>query len=105
MIELAHLTDSQLLGPHVEPLEFSHSARFTQAIQMVCRKLSLHTKLTIIPAHASEVNTVAFEFFQGVIPDLFIVQDSEKTRALTQAAWFGSSQPQFPRRVAGQQPL
>ena len=60
---------------------------------MVCRKLSLHTKLTIIPAHASEVNTVAFEFFQGVIPDLFIVQDSEKTRALTQAAWFGSSQP------------
>ncbi|APJ91930.1 extracellular solute-binding protein [Escherichia coli] len=81
------------IGVFCEPLEFSHSARFTQAIQMVCRELSLHTKLTIIPAHASEVNTVAFEFFQGGIPDLFIVQDSEKTRALTQAAWFGSSRP------------
>ncbi|MGE9527489.1 extracellular solute-binding protein, partial [Escherichia coli] len=33
-----------------------------------------------------------FDFFRGAIPDLFIVQDSEKTRALTQASWFGSSQ-------------
>lgn len=80
------------IGVFCERLEFSHSARFTQAIQETCRELSPLTKLTILPAHASEANTVAFDFFRGAIPDLFIVQDSERTRALTQAAWFGSSQ-------------
>lgn len=56
------------IGVFCEPLEFAHSARFTQAIQKVCRELSTHTKLTVIPAHASEVNTVAFDFFRGRYP-------------------------------------
>jgi hypothetical protein len=35
-------------------------------------------------------NTVAFDF-SAALPDIFITQDSDKTRAVTQAAWFGSS--------------
>lgn len=79
------------IGVFCEPLEYAHSTCFIQAIQETCRALSPHTKLTILPALASESNTVAFDFFRGAPPDLFIVQNSDKTRALTQAAWFGSS--------------
>ena len=39
-----HCSSTGHIGVFCEPLEFSHCARFTQAIQMVCRKLSLHTK-------------------------------------------------------------
>ena len=48
-------------------------------------------KLTVLSSQAGESNTVAFDFFRGVPPDIFITQDSDKTRAVTQAAWFGSA--------------
>lgn len=34
---------------------------------------------------------MAFDFFLTSPPDVFITQDSEKTRAIMQAAWFGSA--------------
>lgn len=83
----------QHIGVFCDPLNYAHSASFVQAIQERCQSVSQHTKLTILAASASESTTIAFEFFRSNPPDLFIVQDSEKTRALTQAAWFGSPDP------------
>ena len=81
------------IGIFCEPLEYAHSACFVQAIQETCRTVSPQAKLTVLSSQAGESNTVAFDFFRGVPPDIFITQDSDKTRAVTQAAWFGSAQP------------
>ncbi len=80
------------IGVFCDPLEYTNSARFAQSIRETCTKLSPQTQLSIFPAHVSEFNSLAFDFFRKYPPDLFIAQDTEKTRALTQAAWFGSTQ-------------
>lgn len=79
------------LGVFCEPIEFTHSERFTTAIQGICCTLSPATKVTFLSTRSGECHTVAFDFFLTSPPDVFITQNSEKTRAIMQAAWFGSA--------------
>lgn len=81
------------VGVLCEPLTYTNSRCFVDALKNTLAQLSPSTQLTVMPSPASECHTAAFTFFADQPPQILIAQDTEKGRCLTQAAYLGSADP------------
>lgn len=81
------------VGVLCEPLTYTNSRCFVDALKNTLAQLSPSTQLTVIPSPANECHTAAFAFFADQPPQILIAQDTEKGRCLTQAAYLGSAAP------------
>ncbi|MGL5385571.1 MAG: extracellular solute-binding protein [Serratia sp. (in: enterobacteria)] len=81
------------VGVLCEPLTYTNSRCFVDALKNTLAQLSPSTQLTVMPSPASECHTAAFAFFADQPPQILIAQDTEKGRCLTQAAYLGSAAP------------
>ncbi|HGM5491675.1 TPA: extracellular solute-binding protein [Serratia fonticola] len=81
------------VGVLCEPLTYTNSRCFVDALKNTLARLSPSTQLTVMPSPSSECHTAAFAFFADQVPQILIAQDTEKGRCLTQAAYLGSAVP------------
>jgi multiple sugar transport system substrate-binding protein len=81
------------IGVLCEPLVYTNSHSFVDALKNTLARLCPSAQLTVIPSPSNECHTAAFAFFDGQPPQILVAQDSEKSRCLTQAAYLGSAAP------------
>lgn len=84
-------TTSQLVGIYIGNGSHLNSQIFADALKNKISQYSPDKKWVVLCASDEESYKIAFDFFSmEQVPDLFIAQDIEKARYLTQASYFGS---------------
>ncbi|KGA57943.1 extracellular solute-binding protein [Proteus vulgaris] len=89
-LQVMHTT-GQLVGIFIGSSEYVNNQIFANELQSRLLEYAPNKKSVVLCASDEESYKIAFDFFSmEQIPDIFIAQDSEKARYLTQASYFGS---------------
>ena len=84
-------TSSKLVGIFIDNRDYLNSQIFASELQNKISQYSPDKKSVVLSASDEESYKIAFDFFSmEQVPDIFITQDIEKARYLTQASYFGS---------------
>lgn len=89
-LQVMHTT-GQLVGIFIGSSDYVNNQIFANELQSRLLEYAPNKKSVVLCASDEESYKIAFDFFSmEQIPDIFIAQDSEKARYLTQASYFGS---------------
>ena len=84
-------TAGKLVGIFIDNNDNLNSQIFVSELQNKLNQYSPDKKSVVLGASDEESYKIAFDFFSmDQVPDIFITQDIEKARYLTQASYFGS---------------
>ena len=84
-------TTGKLVGIFMGSHDYSNNQNFANELQNRLLENAPNKKHVVLCASDEESYKIAFDFFSlEQIPDIFIAQDIEKARYLTQASYFGS---------------
>ncbi|WIV88331.1 extracellular solute-binding protein [Proteus appendicitidis] len=84
-------TTGQLVGIFMGSRDYLNNQNFANELQNRLLENAPNKKHVVLCASDEESYKIAFDFFSlEQIPDIFIAQDIEKARYLTQASYFGS---------------
>lgn len=84
-------TTGQLVGIFMGSRDYLNNQKFANELQNRLLENAPNKKHVVLCASDEESYKIAFDFFSlEQIPDIFIAQDIEKARYLTQASYFGS---------------
>ncbi|OAT30143.1 extracellular solute-binding protein [Proteus myxofaciens] len=82
----------ELVGIFTDNYHYLNSQTFVDELQNKLKKIAPNKKCVVLCATDEESYKTAFDFFSmEKIPEIFIAEDIEKARYLTQANYFGSS--------------